>query len=162
MDFVTSEPGSDPIIVQGYFAVSPDKMFAAWTDPDIVMQWFGPAPNSLHSATIDLRQGGSWRFLETMDADKTIAFEGRYIAIEPGKRLRFTWSKVVAYAVGTSDATPASEVEVIFTAQGRGTFVQLVHSALGNEDTSRNFCRGWNFGFNTMAAVLPLTAGVSM
>ena len=34
-EFVRTEPGSDPIIVEGYFAVAPAEMYAAWTDPDM-------------------------------------------------------------------------------------------------------------------------------
>ncbi len=50
MEFVKSAPGDDPIVVEGFFAATPAKVFEAWTDPNIVVKWFGQAPNSLHSA----------------------------------------------------------------------------------------------------------------
>ena len=55
LDFLQTEQGDDPVVVEGHFAAPPAKVFQAWTDPDIVMKWFGPAPNSLHSAAIDLQ-----------------------------------------------------------------------------------------------------------
>ena len=154
LEFLRTEPGDDPIIVEGYFAATPARVFQAWTDPNIVMKWFGRAPNSLHSATIDLRQGGAWRFLESRDEEKSVGFEGEYLDIEPGKRLVFTWSKVVAHATGERDSTPYSQVEVIFTAKGHGTDVRLVHSAVHSEDARRGFGGGWNLAFNTMSALL--------
>ena len=129
-------------------------MFQAWTDPDIVMKWFGRAPNSLHSATIDLRHGGAWQFLETKDEDKSVGFEGEYLDIEPGERLVFTWSKVIAHATGERESTPSSQVEVTFSAKGNGTDVRLVHSAMHSEDVRRGFAGGWEFAFNTMSALL--------
>ena len=152
--FVRSEPGDDPIIVEGYFAATPARVFQAWTDPNIVMQWFGRVPNSLHSATIDLRQGGAWQFLESRNDEKSIGFEGEYLDIEPGERLVFTWSKVVAHASGERESTPHSQVEVIFTPKGEGTDVRLVHSAVHTEDTRKDFGGGWNFAFNTMSTLL--------
>ncbi len=115
MSYVLTEPGADPIVVEGRFAAPPVEVFRAFTDPDIVMKWFGPRPNSLHSASIDLQPGGVWRFLESKDEERSVGFEGEYLQIEPGKRLVFTWSKVVARSSGERDATPASRVEIAFT-----------------------------------------------
>ena len=161
MEFVKTEPGADPIIVEGYFAATRARVFQAWTDPKIVMQWFGRRPNSLHSATIDLRQGGVWRFVESKDEEKSFEFEGEYLDIEPGKRLVFTWSKVIAYATGERESTPYSQVEVVFTATGNGTHVRLIHSDIHSEDLRKGFCGGWEFAFNTMSALLGNAEGVS-
>ena len=160
MEFVRTEPGSDPIIVECYFAATPKRVFEAWTDPDIVMKWFGRTPNSLHSATIDLRQGGAWRFLESKDDQKSVGFEGKYLDIEPGERIVFTWSRVIARATGEREATPYSQVEVVFSAKGRGTYVRLVHSAVHSEDARRGFAGGWEIAFTTMSALLANAEGV--
>ena len=161
LEFVRSEPGTDPIIVEGYFAATPAKVFQAWTDPDIVMKWFGREPNSLHAAAIDLRPGGAWQFLEASDEQRSVGFEGEYLKIEAGERLVFTWSKVIAHATGGRDATPVSLVEITFTAKGSGTDVRLVHSAVHDEDTRRGFGGGWSFAFGTMSALLSDSEGVS-
>ena len=137
MEFVITEPGADPIILEGHFAAPPVEVYQAWTDPDIVMKWFGRVPNSLHSASIDLRLGGAWKFLESHDDEKSVGFEGAYLAIEPARRLVFTWSKVIARATGERDATPHSQVEVTFSARGNGTDVRLVHSGMHDDDIRR-------------------------
>ena len=154
MDFLKTEPDGDPVVVEGYFAVSPEKAFAAWTDPEIVVRWFGPAPNTLHSATIDLRRGGQWRFLESKDDERTVGFEGEYLDVRPGERLVFSWSKVIAHANGDRQATPMSQVEVVFAPWGNGTHIRPVHSAIHDEATRTGFGGGWQRAFTTMTKLL--------
>ena len=139
LEFVRTEPGDDPIVVEGYFGVSPEKAFEAWTDPNIVMKWFGRQPNGLHSATIDLRTGGIWRFLESKDGDRSVGFEGQYLDVKPNEKLVFSWARVITHDGGGREATPTSRVEVEFTPRGSGTHVRLVHSAIHDEDTRRRF-----------------------
>lgn len=153
MEFLKSPPGADPIVVEGYFAASPDVVFKAWTDPDIVRQWFGYTPNSLASASIELRQGGRWRFVKPREGDKTIGFEGSYVVIEPARRLVFTWIFVTEYASGKREASPPSKVEITFTAQGRGTYVRLVHSAVHSEEARKGFGGGWQGAFTTLGGL---------
>lgn len=162
MEFVKSVPGDDPIVVEGYFNASPERVFDAWTDPDIVMKWFGQAPNSLHSASIDLRPGGKWRFVKSSDPEKASGFEGRYQEIRPGEKLVFSWAQVVTYANGHRDATPESRVEVDFIAQGDGTLVKLLHSAIQNPDARRGVGGGWGAAFTHQTALFNASAGKEM
>lgn len=152
-EFVKSEPGADPVVVEGYVAAPPARVFQAWTDPDIVVKWFGYAPYSLHSAQIDLRPGGTWRFLKSSDAERSSGFEGEYLVIEPDTRLFFTWAQVVTYANGEREASPTSQVEVTFTAMGRGTQIRVVHEAAYSEAARRGFGGGWDGAFRTMCAL---------
>ena len=159
LPFVRTEPGEDPIVVEGYFAAAPALVFQAWTDPDIVIKWFGRGPNTLHSASIDLRLGGAWRFVLSKDEETSVAFEGEYLDIEHGERLVFTWSHVVARTNGKREATPYSRVEVNFAPKGSGTDVRLVHSAVLSEDARRGIGGGWETSFSTMSVLLSSSEG---
>ncbi len=83
----------------------------------------------------------------------SVGFEGIYLAIEPGKRLVFTWSKVIAYATGERESAPDSQVEVTFTAKYHGTHVRLVHSAVPNKGARRGFAGGWESAFRVMSTL---------
>lgn len=37
-------------------------VYAAWTDPDQIQQWFGPEGMVIETKEIDLKPGGIWRF----------------------------------------------------------------------------------------------------
>ena len=150
-DFIRSTVGDDPIIVEAEFAAARNRVFRAWTDPDIVMKWFGPAPNSLHRASIDLRPGGRFEFVESADARRTIRFEGEYLEIVPDVRLVFTWAKVIAHATGERESTSISRVELTFSESTHGTRVRVVHSGIREEAMRTGFAGGWNRAFTTMS-----------
>ena len=45
-------------------------VYAAWTDPDQIQQWFGPEGMAIKTREIDLKPGGVWRF-DMVTADGT-------------------------------------------------------------------------------------------
>lgn len=45
-------------------------VYAAWTDPDQIQQWFGPEGMAIETWEIDLKPGGVWRF-DMVTADGT-------------------------------------------------------------------------------------------
>lgn len=46
-------------------------VYAAWTDPDQIQQWFGPEGMTIRTKEINLSPGGSWRF-DMIAADGTL------------------------------------------------------------------------------------------
>ena len=147
MEFVQSTPAADPLSVGRDLEASPEPVFFAWTNAEEVMQWFGHKPNSLHSASIDLREGGAWRFVESGDEQQRSYFEGRYLKIVNNALLLFTWSRVSHRTDGSLHTSSASQVEVNFTAHKRGTQLRLIHSAIHDDPTRYGFCHGWERAF---------------
>ncbi len=71
-------------------AVSPDRIWRAWTEPDLLRQWWCPKPWTVSRAVIEPRPGG--RFMTVMvDPDGSeYPNEGCFLAIEPQRRIVFT------------------------------------------------------------------------
>ena len=67
-------------------------VFEAWTEPELVRRWWVPksVPVSLLSCEMDVRVGGSYRFVFQVDPTTTIAFFGRYLEVDPPSRLVWT------------------------------------------------------------------------
>ena len=42
-----------------------ELVFKAWSDPKLVVQWFGPEGFTTETLEIDIREGGRWRFIYT-------------------------------------------------------------------------------------------------
>ncbi|MBA2381893.1 MAG: SRPBCC family protein [Chloroflexi bacterium] len=62
-------PDSVPFIdVSREFAAPRDLVFRAFTDPELLVQWLGPARYEMVVETYDVRAGGSWRYIHR-DAD---------------------------------------------------------------------------------------------
>jgi uncharacterized protein YndB with AHSA1/START domain len=70
--------------------VSPEKVWAAWTQPELMVQWFTPAPWKTVFCDIDLRPGG--RFNVTMESPEGEQFPNNSCLLEaiPNRLLVFT------------------------------------------------------------------------
>jgi uncharacterized protein YndB with AHSA1/START domain len=67
-------------------------VFEAWTDPELVRRWWVPksVPVPLVSVEMDVRAGGTYRFVFQVDPTTTMAFFGRYLEVDPPSRLVWT------------------------------------------------------------------------
>jgi uncharacterized protein YndB with AHSA1/START domain len=63
------------------------EIFAAWTKPEHVTSWWDAAGEPLAACEIDLRPGGSFRFVTRGHPD--MPFTGVYLEIAPPDRLVF-------------------------------------------------------------------------
>jgi uncharacterized protein YndB with AHSA1/START domain len=66
----------------------PEAVFEAWTDPEQLRLWWDAGGHPLSTCEIDLRPGGSFRFVSPGHAD--MPFTGTYREISPPSRLEFT------------------------------------------------------------------------
>jgi len=145
--FVKSPDGSDPIVVEGVFRASAARMFAAWTTPSDIKQWFGPGPGHLDEVDVDLREGGGWRFLYGMKDGQSNELSGAYQEIEPSRKLVFSWIHKRAFEDGRAESTAESRVTVTFDEREDGTLVRLVHEAIQTKDGRHGVGSGWNGSF---------------
>ncbi len=153
LSFVKSPAGADPIIVEGLFTASPQRMFDAWTTPEDVKQWFGPGPAKLEIAEIDLHDGGRWRFVYGQnDKGDTHQLSGSYEEIEAPRRLAFTWTHTKIASNGETETTDMSRVTVTFEDHELGTFVRLVHADIKTEGGRNGVGGGWKGTFERLAA----------
>jgi uncharacterized protein YndB with AHSA1/START domain len=53
------------IVLSRVIAAPRERVFAAWTDPKQIVQWFGPDGFKVDSLECDIRPGGRWRFIYT-------------------------------------------------------------------------------------------------
>ncbi|MFO0675765.1 MAG: SRPBCC domain-containing protein [Polyangiaceae bacterium] len=65
---------------------SPERVFDSWTKAENVSQWWDPSGKPLVACTIDLRVGGSFRFVTDGHAPP---FEGTYKTLERPAKLVF-------------------------------------------------------------------------
>ncbi|GAB7542512.1 SRPBCC family protein [Cupriavidus sp. 8B] len=72
-------------------------VFKAWTDPELVKQWFAPSPWTISAAQMDVRPGGE--SLVVMRSPEGVEFPNRgvYLEVVENKRLVFTDAYVTAW-----------------------------------------------------------------
>jgi uncharacterized protein YndB with AHSA1/START domain len=59
---VTAEPGTPFIETTRDFAATPEVLFRAWTEPELVARWLGPRDHTMDIAEYDVRHGGRWAY----------------------------------------------------------------------------------------------------
>jgi uncharacterized protein YndB with AHSA1/START domain len=69
-----------------------ELVFAAWTDPDHLAKWWGPAGFTATSCTVALADGGRWRVCISDGAGTDIWASGAYREIVRPERLVFTFA----------------------------------------------------------------------
>ena len=116
----------------------PEKVYAAWTDPQNLIQWFGRADARRETmrAEIDLRVGGRYRVSFTVPAGEYFEVGGVYREVIPNERLVFSWAW---------HSTPEREslLTVSLRPDGDGTLLTLHHTQLFDEAARAGHERGW-------------------
>ncbi len=158
MQFLQTEPGAEPVILEAVFPASRTRVFQAWTDPEQIMKWVGAKAGSLVSAEIDVRIGGRWCFVVADNKDGRWSLVGEYTEIDTNTRLQFTWRHVREVSGAAREETPNSTVTVTFNAQGAATRVRLHHESILREDGRRGVGTGWEATFVNLNDLLISTS----
>jgi len=86
---ITSTEGRDLILTRVIDA-PPEKVFRAWTDPELLRQWFAPKPWTTPNVEIDVRAGGSSLFVMRNPDGNEFPNRGVFLEVVKNQRLVFT------------------------------------------------------------------------
>ena len=75
---VTAEAGKQEMIITREFDAPRELVFQAFTDPELVPQWWGPRRFSTLVDKMDVRSGGLWRFINQDPDGNEYGFHGVY------------------------------------------------------------------------------------
>jgi uncharacterized protein YndB with AHSA1/START domain len=67
-----------------------EKLYRAWTEPELLKQWFAPAPYTTPSVELDVRVGGANAVVMRSPDGNDIPCSGVYLEVVPNQRLVFT------------------------------------------------------------------------
>ncbi len=79
---VVTLPSDTEILITRQFDAPKALVWEALTRPEHVLRWWGPEWCPLESADIDLRVGGAWRYVATMEDGTKLAWRGVYREID--------------------------------------------------------------------------------
>jgi uncharacterized protein YndB with AHSA1/START domain len=86
-------PTDREIRIEREFAAPRDRVFAVYTDPDLIPEWWGPYSTTTTVDRMDVRTGGDWRFVARDEDGSETAFRGTYREVTPPERIvqTFEW-----------------------------------------------------------------------
>jgi uncharacterized protein YndB with AHSA1/START domain len=86
-------PTDREIYIERVFDAPRDRVFAVYTDPELIPEWWGPRGGTTIVDTMDVRAGGGYRFVMRGPDGSETAFRGTYREVSPPERIvqTFEW-----------------------------------------------------------------------
>jgi uncharacterized protein YndB with AHSA1/START domain len=129
-------PGKRSVVVKRTVAARRARVFEAWCRPDLMAQWFFPAPGWRAEVAADVRIGGRYRVAMHDPGGGVHVQEGAYREIEPHSRLVFSWTCV---ELGVSESLVTLELREL----GAQTEITLSHELPDDDAIAREHEGGW-------------------
>jgi uncharacterized protein YndB with AHSA1/START domain len=131
------------------FRARPEKVWAAWTDPEKLIGWFctTKAKRGSMRADVDVRVGGRYRISFDMESGEYSEVGGTYREVVPNEKLVFSWAW---------HSTPEREslVTVSIRPDGGGSLMVFTHEQFFDEAARDNHERGWSELFAQLESIL--------
>jgi uncharacterized protein YndB with AHSA1/START domain len=86
-------PTEREIHIERVFDAPRDRVFAVYTDPQLIPEWWGPRGTTTVVDRMDVRTGGDWRFVNRSSDGSETAFRGSYREVTAPERIvqTFEW-----------------------------------------------------------------------
>lgn len=85
---MTAAPETDrELVLTREINAPPEKLFRAWTQPELLKQWFAPLPFTTPHAELDVRPGGSSLIVMRGPDGTDYPNRGVYLEVVPNERL---------------------------------------------------------------------------
>ena len=136
------------LTLKRHIKAPPAKVFAAWTQAEQIVRWFGPHEIVLDTvnATLDVRVGGKYRAsFKSVDGEYH-EVGGTYREVVPDQRLQFTWAW---------HTTPEREslVTITMVPDGAGTMLTLHQEQFFDQKAADGHKHGWTGTLEKLAAI---------
>jgi uncharacterized protein YndB with AHSA1/START domain len=133
----TAETGAIPTLqVRRTIRAPRQRVFDAWTKPEELRRWHAPGALTVSHVEVDFRSGGAYRIHMRAPDGTEHRVSGVYQAIEPPKKVVYTWGWDGDHPVKHSVVT------VEFIDRGDSTEVVLTH-AIAHDQERANHEKGW-------------------
>jgi uncharacterized protein YndB with AHSA1/START domain len=127
-----------------------DRVYAAWTDPAQLTEWFGPEGVQTNELIAETRVGGKFQWSLTNAEGEKMTVRGQYRELQPGRRIVFTWQ--------WQDDEDWEDHESIVTVElsdtAGGTELRLIHTQFPNEQSRDGHNRGWQSALDKLEKFL--------
>jgi uncharacterized protein YndB with AHSA1/START domain len=80
-------PADEQILITREFDAPKHLVYKAWTTPELVRRWWNAKRGEVTTCEIDLRVGGTWRFVMVTPDGTEVGFHGEYREIVPNERI---------------------------------------------------------------------------
>ena len=128
------------IVLSRTYDAPVERVFAAWTDPQIAAKFMGPGNVKATNIKIDPRVGGKYSITMVLEDGETMHVAGVYREVQPPHRLSMTWR--------WEEDDPADAYDTLLTLEflerGEKTELVLTHDQFRRVESRDNHEKGWS------------------
>ena len=84
---VVTLPTDTQILITREFDAPKRLVYKAYTTPELIKRWWSGDRGEVNSAEVDLRVGGTWRYVMTANGGFEVGFHGTFREIVPNERI---------------------------------------------------------------------------
>jgi uncharacterized protein YndB with AHSA1/START domain len=137
------------VVIKRQFAASPEAVYRAHTEPDLIQRWMlGPDGWTMPVCICDLRPGGKFRYEWANAAGKGFYITGEFLELEPYRRI------VHVERMHLPDPTPDNHIETRFDPDGSGTLMTMRMTLPNSETRAQMLATGVERGMEASYARL--------
>jgi uncharacterized protein YndB with AHSA1/START domain len=147
----TESPVSVPaLVLRRTYAAPRQRVFDAWTTPEIMTKFFGPGDVMIEEISMDVRTGATYRLVMVMADGERMPVGGTYREVRPPEKLAMTWR--------WEEDDQADEFDTLLTLEfnevAGGTELVLTHEQLRSVESRDRHAEGWGQIIDQLASVL--------
>ena len=132
-----------------------DRLYRAWTEPELLKRWFAPLPYTTPVAELDVRVGGASLVVMRGPDGVEMPNRGVYLEVVPNARLVFTDAYTAAWV---PSAKPFMTVILTFADEAGGTryTARARHWTAADRDAheAMGFHEGWGLCADQLASLV--------
>ena len=157
MEHTNEDPTSTDrdLVLTRIINAPPEKVFRAWTESELLKQWFAPLPYTTPVAETDVRPGGSSLIVMRDPDGNDFPSKGVYLEVVKNERLVFTDAYTTAWKPSEK---PFMTVILTFENEGGNTkyTARVRHWTVADRDTHEKmgFHEGWGQCADQLAALV--------
>lgn len=145
-----AQTAAPTLTIRRTFKAPRERVFAAWTDPQQIVAWWGPGDNTVYDAAFDARVGGAYHIaMKTADGDDFVA-RGTVTECRPPERLAYTFK--------WDEDDPKDEVQTLvsidFLDRNGETEMVFTHANFATAESRDRHVEGWTIVLEQFAAAL--------
>ena len=143
----TEDIANNRMLVEREFEGILEQVWKAWTDPDLLDEWWAPKPWKTNTKFMDFRTGGHWLYYMQGPDDSRHYCRADYKSIIPNKSFTGDDSFCDEQGNKTKDL-PGMLWEVLFTATSTGIKVNVTITFASKVDLEKIVSMGFKEGFS--------------
>ncbi len=128
-----------------------EKLYKAWTQPELLKQWWKPMNKTLTEVTNDLQKDGDVRYVFE---DNSLVIEGKYMEVKENEKLLYSWN----WQLAKDDIKDSSyKLTIEFSGKDDTSNITVLQENFVNEEGALPHKEGWEKGLNDLKEFLEAT-----